>query len=255
MALALTLIGTATWQARDVAPLTRPSAHISDHSFPHPRVVFLPQAGPTGGGGGGNRQRRPPMRAQALGPDQATVPITKPVRPSLSPAIESAPPPPPLLLDAKPLAFGTTFLPGLGVAVPEVGESLGPGVGGGVGDGRGAGVGSGRGPGLGRVAGGGFGGGAYRVGNGVVAPIVLKEVKPQYTSEALRRRIQGIVTLEVVVGRDGVPYTVRVMRSLDPGGLDETAVAAAREWRFAPGRSGDTPVDVLVTILLEFMIR
>jgi len=47
---------------------------------------------------------------------------------------------------------------------------------------------------------------------------------------------------------------IRVTRSLDPG-LDEEAVIAAREWRFVPARVGDVPVDVIVTILLDFNIR
>ena len=71
----------------------------------------------------------------------------------------------------------------------------------------------------------------------------------------MRQRFQGTVTLEVVVGREGIPVAVRVTRSLDPGGLDEEAIAAAREWRFTPGRVGNAPVDVLVTILLDFSIR
>jgi outer membrane biosynthesis protein TonB len=45
-----------------------------------------------------------------------------------------------------------------------------------------------------------------------------------------------------------------VTRSLDPHGLDEEAIIAVREWRFTPGRIGKTPVDVLVSILLDFRI-
>jgi TonB family protein len=78
---------------------------------------------------------------------------------------------------------------------------------------------------------------------------------PRYTAEAMRQRLQGVVALEVVVSREGIPVAIRVTRSLDPGGLDEQAIAAAREWRFTPGRVGNTPVDVLVTILLDFNIR
>ena len=48
---------------------------------------------------------------------------------------------------------------------------------------------------------------------------------------------------------------IRVTRSLDRGGLDEEAIAAVREWRFTPGRIGNTPVDVLVTILMDFNVR
>ena len=63
-----------------------------------------------------------------------------------------------------------------------------------------------------------------------------------------------VVVLEAVISREGVPTAIRVTRSLDPG-LDGEAIAAAREWRFTPGRIGDAPVDVLVTILLDFNVR
>jgi protein TonB len=89
----------------------------------------------------------------------------------------------------------------------------------------------------------------------VSAPRLIKEVKPRYTSEALLKRIQGTVVLEVIVTADGCASQIRVVRSLDPGGLDEEAVSAVVQWRFEPGRLGATPVDVLVTIALDFAIR
>jgi TonB family protein len=84
---------------------------------------------------------------------------------------------------------------------------------------------------------------------------VIVEVKPKYTKEALLRRIQGTVVLELVVTRDGRPSQIRVVRSLDPGGLDDEAAAAAAQWRFDPGRVAGMPVDVLVTLMLDFSIR
>jgi TonB family protein len=87
-----------------------------------------------------------------------------------------------------------------------------------------------------------------------VGPILVKDVKPIYTAEALRLKIQGSVMLEAIVGTDGIPRSVRVTRSLDQG-LDAAAVAAAGEWRFVPGRIGDTPVDVLVTIQMDFRVH
>jgi TonB family protein len=107
---------------------------------------------------------------------------------------------------------------------------------------------------MGPGSGGGFGGGAYRLGGGVTPPTLLKEVKPVYTVEALRQRIQGTVMLEVVVTREGMPGDIRVTRSLDPG-LDVEAVRATRQWLFTPGRLGGTPVDVLVTIFMDFRLN
>ena len=92
------------------------------------------------------------------------------------------------------------------------------------------------------------------MGSGMVPPTLLTQVKPQYTADALRQRIQGTVTLEVVVSREGIPVDIRVTHSLDPG-LDKEAIAAVREWRFIPARLGSTPVDMLVTIALDFNVH
>lgn len=135
------------------------------------------------------------------------------------------------------------------------GTSTGPGSGGGVGSGAGTGVGSGRGAGLGPGSGGGTGGGVYRAGGAVSAPRLIKEVRARYTPEAVRNKIQGTVVLEAVVTADGCASQIRVVRSLDRGGLDEEAVAAVAQWRFEPGRLAGVPVDVLVTVMLDFSLR
>jgi periplasmic protein TonB len=217
-------------------------------------VFLLTPAPGGGGGGGGNSQPQPPSRAQAAGDDRLTVSVTK--RAEVQPSPREAVPPAlqQVLLDAKPLASGTAVMIGLPEASPSLPFSHGPGSGGGVGGGTGSGIGSGIGPGMGAGSGGGFGGGAYRLGSGVVPPALLKQVTPRYTADAMRQRVQGIVALEAVISREGIPIAIRVTRSLDSG-LDEEAIAAARQWRFSPGRVGNTPVDVLVTILMDFNVR
>ena len=77
----------------------------------------------------------------------------------------------------------------------------------------------------------------------------------QYTSDALRNGIQGTVVLETIVTADGCASEIRIVRSLDAGGLDQEALAAVAQWRFEPGRLGATPVNVLVTIEVDFLIR
>jgi TonB family protein len=47
---------------------------------------------------------------------------------------------------------------------------------------------------------------------------------------------------------------VRLVRGLGAG-LDQRAIDAVRQWRFAPARRFGTPVDVLVQIAVEFRIR
>jgi TonB family protein len=79
---------------------------------------------------------------------------------------------------------------------------------------------------------------------------------PQYTKEALRRRIKGTVVLSAVVAPDGVAYDITVIKSLDPRfGLDYAAVEALRQSRFAPGRRGGRPVPVRVVVEHSFTAR
>ena len=95
-----------------------------------------------------------------------------------------------------------------------------------------------------------------RPGNGVETPKVLREVKPQYTPQAMRAKIQGQVLLECVVNTDGSVSNIKVVRSLDSSfGLDQEAVKAARQWQFVPGTRLGQPVPVLVTIEIAFTLR
>jgi TonB family protein len=220
-------------------------------------LVFIAREAPRisgGGGGGGNRQIGPIRRAEGIGRDAITLRATS-TPPSLDDRRVEAPAlPPAVLLDARSLASGNNDVLGLPAGGVSYGISAGPGSGGGVGDGTGTGVGSGSGPGLGPGSGGGAGGGVYRPGGTVSPPRVVHEVKPTYTADALARKVQGRVLLELVVNRLGRAENVRVVRPLDPG-LDEQAIAAAGEWRFEPGRLAGTPVDVVVILALDFWIQ
>jgi protein TonB len=220
-----------------------------------PRMVFQLSGPPGGGGGGGgNRQRGPIRHAEAIGPDATTLRTGKP--PATADRLANADTAlPPIVLDARPLASGDIVQIGLPIGGVSSGTSTGPGSGGGVGTGTGTGIGSGSGPGIGAGSGGGVGGGVYRSGGGVTAPRLLAQTKPKYTTEALGQKIQGSVWLEIVVTRDGLVEQVRIVRSLDPGGLDHQAVAAVRQWRFEPGRLAGTPVDVQVTVVMDFSIQ
>ncbi len=91
---------------------------------------------------------------------------------------------------------------------------------------------------------------------GITAPTLVRQVQPQYTSEAMRQKIQGRVMLEAVVGVDGRVTAARVLRSLDKTfGLDQQALAAARQWRFTPAHRNGAPVAVRVMFDLDFRLQ
>ena len=96
----------------------------------------------------------------------------------------------------------------------------------------------------------------YKIGqDGVKAPVIIKEVKPQYTESAKARGVQGSVEVLAIVKSDGtVADDVRVTKSLDPE-LDEQAIIATKQWRFRPGTKDGKPVDVEVNIELTFTLR
>jgi TonB family protein len=91
-------------------------------------------------------------------------------------------------------------------------------------------------------------------GNGVLMPRVISEVKPMYTAEAMRARVQGRVMLEAVVGTDGTVASVVVKQPLHPQ-LDEQAVSALKKWRFAPGTKDGVAVPVQVEVELSFTLH
>ena len=223
-----------------------------------PRMVFVapPRVERSGGGGGGgNRDEGPVPSAQAPGVDALTLPVARPLEagptePALPPPVQE------VTLDARALASGTSFLAGLPDAGPPVySDARGSGSGTGFGEGEGSGVGSGIGSGAGPGTGGNAGGGPYRAGGAVSPPTLLTQVRPPYTDGALQARIQGPVVLELIVRENGVPDAIHVVGSLDPGGLDAEAVQAVRQWRFKPGRIDGIPVDVLVTVIVNFHLR
>jgi periplasmic protein TonB len=94
----------------------------------------------------------------------------------------------------------------------------------------------------------------YTPGDGVLAPVLVKEVKPQYTADAMRARIQGVVTLECVVQPDGAIGEARVTKALNPA-LDQEAIKAVKQWRFKPGLKDGKPVPVRVNLEMTFTLR
>jgi len=95
----------------------------------------------------------------------------------------------------------------------------------------------------------------YHAGvDGVMAPSIITKVNPSYTPEAKAAKIQGTVTLTMVVDTLGRADDIQVTKSLDPA-LDASAVGAVSQWLFKPGTKDGQPVDVAVTIEINFKLQ
>lgn len=82
-------------------------------------------------------------------------------------------------------------------------------------------------------------------------PEVLTRVEATYPPDALRARLEGTVGLEVVVGEDGRVVDARVVQPAGHG-FDEAALAAVRQFTFAPARKDGAPIRSTVQLAYEF---
>jgi periplasmic protein TonB len=218
------------------------------------KLVYTPEI--TGGGrpSGGEQSAQPARSAQVLTPRPVVAPAARPMRTDrFTPRETVTDPPPAMAPPTAPLveaglrdAVGTLAEVRLGL------DSRGPGDGTGFNGGPGPGGGrGGRGPGEGT----GDDDGVWP-GHGVSWPRLVQEVKPNYTADAMRAQLQGLVELEIVVLPDGSVGRVSIVRSLDSRfGLDAEAIKAVRRWRFDPARRAGKAIAARVGVELSFNLR
>jgi TonB family protein len=96
--------------------------------------------------------------------------------------------------------------------------------------------------------------GVKQYGGDVSAPLQIYKVEPEYTDLARTDRVQGTVTLSLVVDEHGVPQHVKVVRGLGDG-LDEKALAAVTRGRFRPGMENGKSVPVFLYYKADFALK
>jgi len=225
---------------------------IAPDLSPAPLPMTKPSAKTSGGGGGGGDHdvlQAPKGKLPKRAMEQITPPamVIRNDHPKLPVEPTVVVPPQIKLADTMP-NIGNPMS-----AVPSGPPSNGTGGGGGIGSGSGGGVGSGHGPGVGPGYGGGIGGGVFRVGGGVSPPRALDTPDPEYSEEARKAKYQGTCVLWLIVGPDGKPRDVKVARALGMG-LDEKAIEAVRNWKFAPAMKDGKPVAVQINVEVNFRL-
>lgn len=231
------------------APVTSSSATV-------PLVWTTAAGGPAGGlGGGGDENPTAPSAATAARDPEVAASVASPPPPSTEAGRVDVPDTrvlPTIAASAPGLGSVASLLSPIAVGVPE---SPGPGRGPGAGENPGRGYGPGGDQGIGPSSGPGIGDGPGGRG-GITPAFPVRQVRPQYTNDAVAAKIQGAVTLEVMVLPDGSVGEVRIVRSLDPTfGLDRKAVETVRQWKFSPGRRDGKPIPMLVLVEMTFTLR
>ena len=90
---------------------------------------------------------------------------------------------------------------------------------------------------------------------GLIAPIKLTEVLPEYTPSATRAGIQGDVYIEAVVMIDGTVAEPKLLRGLPDDDLNQRALEAVSKWTFKPGYKDGHPVPVIAMFTVTYRIH
>ena len=84
----------------------------------------------------------------------------------------------------------------------------------------------------------------------VMQKLLVHRVEPTYPAEARKANLQGIIALDVVVGRDGSVVKMHALNG--PEVLARAAMDALRWWKFEPYRVNGEPAVVETTVAVEF---
>ena len=91
-----------------------------------------------------------------------------------------------------------------------------------------------------------------RMHAGIDPPKKTRDVAPEYPVMARSTGAQGVVIIEATIDVDGNVAGTRVLRSIPL--LDAAALDAVRQWKYAPARLNGSPVAVLVTVTVNFVL-
>ena len=88
----------------------------------------------------------------------------------------------------------------------------------------------------------------------VQPPERIHSPQPRYTEEARKARIQGVVILQAVIDALGNVSRIEVVKGL-PEGLEESAVATVRSWKYKPATHEGKPVPVYMNLTITFSLQ
>jgi TonB family protein len=90
-------------------------------------------------------------------------------------------------------------------------------------------------------------------GHGRVHPCAICQPTPDYDEKARKKKIEGMVTLSIIVTKDGQTADIKVVKSLTPG-LDQQAIKAVSRWRFEPAAQDGQPCPMRVAVQVQFKL-
>jgi TonB family protein len=95
---------------------------------------------------------------------------------------------------------------------------------------------------------------AVAITDDITPPRLAEVASPDYTAEAKRKKIEGTVTLAIVVNKKGDVVDAKVVKGIGYG-LDENAIIAVKEWKYKPAEKDGEPVTVKMEVTVDFYLR
>jgi protein TonB len=92
-------------------------------------------------------------------------------------------------------------------------------------------------------------------GSGIAAPGILSKAEPVYPPAARQAGLEGTVVLKIQILTNGRSGEISVTRSSGHPSLDESAVAAVRQWQFIPAKDLSNGRTVTCTTTLPVSFR
>jgi protein TonB len=92
-----------------------------------------------------------------------------------------------------------------------------------------------------------------RVGGQLVAPKLVRSVKPVYPPLALQARASAVIIMEAHVDTRGYVKSVKVLRGHPL--FDEAALEAVRQWRYKPLLLNGEPTEFILTATIIFNVQ
>jgi TonB family protein len=114
--------------------------------------------------------------------------------------------------------------------------------------------------------------GVKQIGGGVTGPVVIYQPDPEFTKEGRKAKVQGVVTVSLVVDEHGQPQNVHIVRGMGIGtdgrpdpklkkaarkaadGMNQSAVDAVKQYKFKPAMENGRPVSVYLNVEVNFEI-
>jgi TonB family protein len=87
-------------------------------------------------------------------------------------------------------------------------------------------------------------------------PQVVRQTAPIFPASAVRKNVEDVVVLRVLVAADGRAEEIQVLRgSMKDSSFDNAAVMAVQLWKFSPARKAGQPVASWFNVAVPFQMK